>query len=99
MSVFIIERLVTQRTAGLALSGNGGEAPKRVRWTKQRGAEVNKRENCEALQASKATYVCEGVGGGKADGCGDKFNQYCVNQQFNIFDKLNLLQQYDILRL
>ena len=56
----------------IALSENGGEAPKRVRRTKQRGAEVSKRENCEALQASKTTCVCEGAGGGGADGCGDR---------------------------
>ena len=44
---------------GVRVSG-GGEASKRVLRTKQRDAEVSKQENCEALQASKATCVCEG---------------------------------------
>ena len=57
-----------------ALSGNGGEAPKRVRRTKKRGAEVSKRENCEALQASKTTCVCEGAGDAEGGGCGERYH-------------------------
>ena len=53
------ERRSLRGGTGVRVSG-GGEAPKRVLRTKQRDAEVSKQENCEALQASKATYVCEG---------------------------------------